>query len=120
MQLSLSDIQLADALLLQFCKRVEHMYGVAIITPNMHNNYALHLKQCILDYGSIYVFWFFFFERYIGSFPTSIAVCWKCNACRGLYESLLYIILPHEHLSDFSTLFQSIDPVVQGSIAANS
>ena len=71
MQLSQSDIQLADALL-QFCKRVERMYGGAIITPNMHMH--CHLKECILDYGTIYGFWLFSFERYNGifeSFPTN-------------------------------------------------
>lgn len=25
-----------------------------------------HIKQCIIDYGSVYGFWFFPFERYNG------------------------------------------------------
>lgn len=34
MHLSLNDIQLADALLLQFCRRIERMYGRSVVTPN--------------------------------------------------------------------------------------
>lgn len=32
------DIKIADLLLLQFCRRVKHIYGPKYITPNMHNN----------------------------------------------------------------------------------
>ena len=120
MQLSLSDIQLADTLLLQFCKQVERMYGAAIITPNMHMH--CHLKQCILDYGSIYGFWLFSFERYNGifeSFPTnscSLEVqCMQRFICE-FTVSITY--LSHTHCSDFSALLQSVDPVVQGSLRA--
>ena len=35
-QLTLFDIDLADALLLKFCKKVELLYGKDAITPNMH------------------------------------------------------------------------------------
>jgi hypothetical protein len=69
---SVSDIRLADALLLQFCKRVESLYGADIITPNMHMH--CHLRACIEDYGPIHGFWLFAFERYngvLGSMPTN-------------------------------------------------
>jgi hypothetical protein len=35
----------------------------------------LHLKECILDYGPLYAFWCFPFERYngmLGNFPTNL------------------------------------------------
>lgn len=57
--LSHGDIDLADALLLHFCKRVERLYGGDVITPNMHLH--CHLKQVIKDYGPIQEIWLFFF-----------------------------------------------------------
>lgn len=58
------DLTKADALLMQFCKRVQRMYGEDAIKPNMH--FHGHLKDVILDYGPIQEFWCFSFERYNG------------------------------------------------------
>lgn len=55
---------MSDALLLQFYKRVERLYGTSVITPNMH--VACHLKVCIYDYGPLHSFWLFSFERLNG------------------------------------------------------
>lgn len=63
-QLTNSEVCVADALLLQFCRRVERMYGKDFITPNIHLH--AHLKECILDYGPLHSFWLFSFERYNG------------------------------------------------------
>ena len=52
--LSNADINLADALLLQFCKRVQRMYGENAITPNMHLHG--HIKEVIQDYGPVQEF----------------------------------------------------------------
>ena len=52
--LSNTDIALADGLLLQFCKRVERIYGEVVITPNMHLHG--HLKDVSLDYGPVQEF----------------------------------------------------------------
>ena len=57
---------------MKFCKRVEHMYGEEIITPNMHMHG--HLKELILDYGPMQEFWLYSFERYngiLGKQPTN-------------------------------------------------
>jgi hypothetical protein len=51
--------------LVKFCKSFEKRYGKERVTPNMHLH--LHLKQCILDYGPVYSFWLFSFERFNGS-----------------------------------------------------
>ena len=48
-KLTADEIKLADALLLQFCRRVDRMYGQGVITPNMHLH--CHLKDVILDFG---------------------------------------------------------------------
>lgn len=60
----ISDVNIADALLLQFCRRVERLYGKSVITPNMHLH--CHLKDVILDYGPVYAFWLFSYERFNG------------------------------------------------------
>ena len=70
--LSTIDIAIADNLLIQFCNRVERMYGKAFITPNMH--FHGHLKDVIMDYGPVQEFWCFSFERYngiLGKQPTN-------------------------------------------------
>ena len=73
-QHSLSSVQinLLDALLMQFCKRVEHIYGKESISPNMH--LLGHLREVLLDYGPVHEFWLFIFERYngvLGKQPTN-------------------------------------------------
>ena len=44
-----SNENLADALLLSFCRRLEGLHGPSSITPNMHMHG--HLTECIKDYG---------------------------------------------------------------------
>ena len=63
-QLTIDQVRLADALLLQFCQRTERMYGTHIITPNMHMH--CYLRSCVEDYGPLHGFWLFAFERYNG------------------------------------------------------
>ena len=63
-ELTSHQIQLGDALLLQFCRRTERIFGKESITPNMHMH--CHLKACILNYGPLHGFWLYAFERYNG------------------------------------------------------
>lgn len=56
--------KLADAFLLQFCRRIQRMHGCSAITPNMH--FHNHLYECIKDFGPIHAFWLFSFERFNG------------------------------------------------------
>lgn len=66
------DIKKADLLLLNFCRKVEILYGKQEITPNMHLHG--HLSECIHDYGPMFGFWLFSFERYngmLGKFPNN-------------------------------------------------
>ena len=70
--LTTEQVALADALLLKFCKGTEQLYGKQAITPNMHMH--THLRTCLLDYGPVYSFWCFSYERYngiLGNQPTS-------------------------------------------------
>ncbi|XP_028419139.1 uncharacterized protein LOC114544841 [Dendronephthya gigantea] len=62
--IKIHDVGLAHSLLVKFCRDVEKLYGTQRITPNMHMH--THLADCILDYGPVYSFWLFSFERYNG------------------------------------------------------
>ncbi|KAK3107637.1 hypothetical protein FSP39_018865 [Pinctada imbricata] len=65
-------LRIAHRLFLQFTKDVEELYGPEFLTPNIHLHG--HLVECIENYGSIYGFWAFSFERYNGflaDFPTN-------------------------------------------------
>ena len=70
--LTSDDISLADALLLQFCRRFVNTYGSDAATPNMHMH--THLAECVRDFGTISSFWLFSFERFngiLGGQPTN-------------------------------------------------
>ena len=54
----------ADRYLTDFCCGLQAYFGPEVCTINMHMH--LHLRQCLLDYGPIYGFWCFPYERYNG------------------------------------------------------
>lgn len=59
-------------LLLAFCSQFEDLYGSGRVTPNMHLH--THVVDCIKDYGPVYSFWLFSFERcngLLGNFRTN-------------------------------------------------
>src|SRR2546428_2741144 len=58
--------------LIMIIKLIEQKYGAEKISPNLH--LSLHLHECAYDYGPLYVFWCFSFERMngiLGSLPNS-------------------------------------------------
>ena len=62
--------KLGDALLLQFYRRTEQLFGKESITPTMHMH--CHLHNCIKDFGPLHGFWYYACERYngiLGSMP---------------------------------------------------
>ena len=63
-QITIEQVKLGDALLLQFCRRTERLFGKDCITPNMHLH--CHLCECVMDYGPLHSFWCFAYERYNG------------------------------------------------------
>lgn len=74
------DIKIADLLLTQFCKWVGKVFGLKVVTPNMHMH--LHLADCLQDFGPFHAFWLFSFERYngllgINNQPTTVPL--SCN-----------------------------------------
>ena len=50
--------------LIEIIKLIEEHYGKEKITPNLH--LSLHLCECAYDYGPLYAFWCFSFERMNG------------------------------------------------------
>ncbi|MEW8562130.1 MAG: hypothetical protein AB2541_08490 [Candidatus Thiodiazotropha sp.] len=67
-----TDARIADHLFVKFGKEVEALYGKKAITPNMHLH--CHLFESVLNYGPVYTFWLFAFERYngiLGDFNTN-------------------------------------------------
>ena len=50
--------------LIEIVKLIEQHYGRDKITPNLH--LSLHLCECSYDYGPLYAFWCFSFERMNG------------------------------------------------------
>lgn len=70
--ISMADVEEADRLILQFCKAYVALYGNEYCTPNLHLHG--HIASCIKDYGPVYAFWLFSFERLngiLGSYHTN-------------------------------------------------
>ena len=68
MVISSNERELADSQLF----KVEQLYGKNCITPNLHLH--CHIKQCIYNYGPVYNFSLYSYERYNGIleyFPSS-------------------------------------------------
>ena len=60
--ISKRDVTVADTLLQQFCLSFENLYDKDRVTPNIYLH--CHLKECIIDFGPVYSFWLFSFEKY--------------------------------------------------------
>jgi hypothetical protein len=61
------DLQEAQERLMDMSINIERTYGPEFITSNIH--LSMHIPECIRDYGSVYSFWLFPYERlngYIG------------------------------------------------------
>ena len=128
--LTLEQVTLIDAFLLRFCKRTEQLYGPSVITPNMHMH--CHLRDILLDYGPVYSFWCFSYERYngiLGNQPTSNKDIEPQLMQRFLADNFAFsLTCPINFEDDFATvslpsprlagsLLQSITP--RASLSAN-
>ena len=109
------DIIKADHLLLKFCNEVENLFGKNAVTPNMHLHG--HLTDCIKDYGSVYGFWLFSFERLngiLGNYPNNKRDISVQLMKRFIYESeCFHYEVPSMFGEEFTTLdifHKFIDP----------
>ena len=117
--LSYVELDLADALLMHFCKRVERMYGEDVVTPNMHMHG--HLKEVLLDYGPMEEFWLFSFERYngvLGRQPTNYRAVEPQLMSRFLKDNMATSCLyPYEFAEVFRPVFDlDIDKRIGNSV----
>lgn len=114
--ISVEQLKLGDALLMQFCRRTETLFGATCITPNMHMH--CHLRACIEDYGPVHGFWLYAFERYngiMGSMPNNNRAIEVQLMRRFLRESLILSAeLPAEFSEDFVPFIPS--PTDSGSV----
>ena len=100
-----TDLLIADRKFLDFVQSFERLYGKAAITPNMHLH--MHLKECVVNYGSIYGFWLFSFERYngiLGSYHTNNKVI-EVQVMRKFVTSGIMSDLQHHLPKQYEGLF---------------
>ena len=104
--ITVDKVKVADALLLQFCRRSEKMYGKGAITPNMHM--CCHLRECILDYGPLHSFWVYSFERYngvLGQLPNNNRSIETQMMNRFLRDKAsMSLLMPSEFRQDFESV----------------
>ena len=109
--LSATDLPVIDHLLLKFCREFELLYGSDLVTPNMHLHG--HLLECLKDFGPVYNFWLFSFERYngiLGSRPTNkkdIEVQIMSRFSRD--QCALNIPFPHRHQQQFEEVMRLME-----------
>lgn len=87
---------------------MEFLYGKTVITPNMHLH--LHIRECVENYGSVYGFWLFSFERYnglLGSFHTNNREV-EVQLMRRFLTMSALDDLQYQMPLDFQELFYSI------------
>ena len=116
---SLTDLQRANNFLMDFCRGVQNIYGSLLVTPNMHMH--THLLDCILDYGPVYAFWLFSFERYngyLGSYPSSKRNI-EVQMCRRFIEGQVLKNIPKPSMfnDEFDVSFNNFDQKDVGALA---
>ena len=70
--ITIEEAESAHQLLKIYADQFSKLYGNSSCVPNMHLMH--HLRDCIQDYGSVYSFWCFSFERFngiLGKFKTN-------------------------------------------------
>lgn len=108
-KISSTELDLADGLLIQFCRRVESLYGKEAVTPNMHMHG--HLKEVIVSYGPVQEFWLFSFERYngiLGKQPSNNREIESQIMGRFLKDSMCQNLPEDEFESDFRPLCEAV------------
>lgn len=126
-QITVQDLDKGDTLLMEFCQVFEQLYGKQYYTINLHLHG--HLKECILDFGPVYSFWLFSFERLngvLGSYHTNghdISVQlmrrFTSNTHYGVhnwpaeYKDQLSSLLFHHHYQKGSLQASSLEQALQ-------
>lgn len=104
-----TELDEANELLLSFCRECEKIYSSSFITPNMHMHG--HIKDTVLDFGSVYSFWLFSFERYNGMLSQT-----ETNRKPGLEQTIACSFLESVHAPDF---VRQIAPQFENDVQAD-
>lgn len=108
--ISFADISQFDRYIIDFCKGIERLYGSSVVTPNMHMH--CHLSQCVSDYGPIYSFWLFSFERYnghLGNMPNNSRAIEMQLMRRFLRDSFVHSLeFPSLYNDEFKKHFPTV------------
>ena len=109
---------LAHSYLLKFCQGFEQLYGKHRVTPNIHLH--THLVECVLDYGPVYSFWLFSFERYngiLGEYGTNQRAVEIQLMCKFLSSQFMKDLpLPVEFQDIFKPLLNRLYSKQSGSL----
>ena len=119
--LTVEQVTLADALLLKFCRRTEQLYGQPAMTPNMHMH--CHLRNCLLDFGPVYSFWCFSYERYNGILrnqPSSNREIEPQLLMRFLADNAAYSLACPSHFQEDFVVASLPSPRLVGSLLQTS
>ena len=71
-RITVEQIQKADSFIIQFCEMYKHLYGSDSCNINIHLHG--HIVECVYDFGPVYSFWCFAYERMngvLGSYHTN-------------------------------------------------
>lgn len=109
--ISSAQLKSGDEFLMDFCKKFTKLYGSEHCTINMHLHG--HLAECIRDYGPVYSFWCFAFERMngiLGSYHTNNHHV-SIQFARRFLDSKLYapINWPIEYVGEYLPLLNCFD-----------
>lgn len=75
-----------------------------------------HIKECVLDFGPVYNFWLYAFERYNGLLGSQLTNNRATEPQRFLFDNLAYSFqFPTEFESEFKSLLVDYQNVI-GSI----
>ena len=104
-----TDLKKADLLFLKFAREFESLYKKKAVTINIHLH--CHLKECVDDYGPVYSFWCFAFERFNGILGSTITNnrTIEVQLMRKLVSSRFVwnVGLPEEFRENFALFFNN-------------
>ncbi|OAD78423.1 hypothetical protein PHYBLDRAFT_140508 [Phycomyces blakesleeanus NRRL 1555(-)] len=109
LNITFDDINTAHRHLEQFCEKCNKIYTATILTCNMHLN--PRFRETILDFGPVYSYWLFIFERY-NDLLKNISTNGKDNSS----ETTRIIIIGNEPLPSTSFTLSVSKPSSMGDI----
>ena len=120
-QIALTQLEEGDLMIMNFCDSFHNLYGKELYNINLHLHG--HLKECIIDYGPVYSFWLFSFERLNGVLGNYSSNCKDISLqlMRKFLSSNKHCVenWPKEYRDNFSSLLSHVE-YQQGSLKPGS